>query len=251
MYIDTHCHISKEYYEDIGKVVKEAFDAGVEKIIISGCDKEGIYEALELIKKYDNVYATIGYHPHEVDNVKDSDLKELEELIKNNEKVVGVGEIGLDYYYVEDNKEKQKELFIKQIEIAKKVNLPVVIHSRDALQDTYDVLKEYKHYGVIHCFTGSLETAKLYNDLGYYLGIGGVITFKNTNLRETIKKIDIDKILLETDSPYLAPVPFRGKENAPKYIPIVGKCVAETLNIEEKELKKIIYNNTKQLFKID
>lgn len=250
MYVDTHCHISKIYYDDIDKIINEALDSGVKYLITSGCDKEGIVEALELIKKYDNLYATIGYHPHEVEEVDDKDLSELKKLIKDNKKIVGVGEIGLDYYYTDENKEKQKTLFKKQIEIAKELNLPVVIHSRDAFQDTFDFLKESNHFGVVHCFTGSLETGKLYNSIGYYLGIGGVLTFKNTNLRETVKELELDKILFETDAPYLAPVPNRGKENQPKYIPIISKELSKTLGVPEKELSEKIYNNTLKIFNI-
>lgn len=251
MYIDTHCHISDEYYEDIDKVINESLEKGVKYLIISGCDKEGINEAIKTIERYENVYATIGYHPHEVESVTDDDLENLKKLIKSNKKIIGVGETGLDYYYTSDNKEEQKELFIKQIRIAKELNLPIVVHSRDSFQDTYDILKKEEHYGVIHCFTGSIETGKLYNSIGYYLGIGGVITFKNTNLRDTIKELDINRLLIETDAPYLAPVPHRGKENSPKYIPLIGKEIAKALGKTEKEIREIIYNNTNKIFKID
>ena len=180
MLIDTHLHINND--DNIGNIIKEAYDNNVKYLIISGCDKKGILDALEIAKKYDNVYATIGFHPSEVDVVSDSDLLWLEELLKTNNKVIGMGEIGLDYYYGKDNKDQQLKLFADQLKIAEKLQIPVVIHSRDAFQDTYDLLKGYDLKGVIHCFTGSIEVAKLYVKLGYCLGIGGVITFKNSNL---------------------------------------------------------------------
>lgn len=251
MYIDTHCHVSKEYYQDIDKVINTAKEAGVNYLIISGCDKEGIKEVLELSNKYDNVYATIGYHPDTVDYVTDKDLEVLKELVKNNKKVIGIGEVGLDYHYTKENKEKQKKLFIKQIRIAKELDLPIIVHTRDAFQDTYDILKEEKHYGVIHCFSGSLESGRLYNSIGFYLGIGGVITFKNSYLKENIKGLDLDKLLIETDSPYLAPSPFRGNQNEPKYIPLIGKEIANSLRMTEIEIRDIILNNTKRLFKLN
>ena len=250
MYIDTHCHLSVEDYEDIDVVIKENLEAGVNKIIVSGCEEKTIYEAIELSKKYDCVFITIGYHPDQVDNVTDEMLDKLKELLKLP-KVVGVGEIGLDYYWVKDNKDKQIELFEKQLKIAEELGKSVVIHSRDATLDTINTLKKYKVVGDIHCFSGSVETAKIYISMRYKLGIGGVVTFKNSNLYKVVEEIGIDNILLETDSPYLAPVPFRGKTNSSKYIPYIASKIGEILNISVEEVGKITSKNASQLFDLD
>ena len=181
MFIDTHCHLSKEYYADIFQVLKENKEADVDTIIISGCDKESIKESLEYINDYSFVYATIGYHPSEVLKVSDADLEKLKKDLLNK-KVVGVGEIGLDYHYGKEDRDKQIILFEKQLKIAEDLKKPVVIHSRDATKDTIDCLKKYKVTGIIHCYSGSLETAQEYIKLGYSFGIGGVITFKNSSI---------------------------------------------------------------------
>ena len=248
MYIDTHCHLSIEDYDDIDLVVKENKEAGIDKIIISGCTRDTIVESLELINKYDDVYATIGYHPSEVSITTDADLKLLEEQIKNK-KVVGIGEIGLDYHYGKEDIEEQKILFRKQMDIAKRNNLPVVIHSRDATADTIEILSEYPEVKCdIHCFSGSLETAKIYISKGYMLGIGGVVTFKNSNLYKVIEEIGINNVILETDSPYLTPEPFRGHKNSSKYVPYIGKKVSEILKIAEEEVAKTTSKNACSLF---
>ena len=247
MYIDTHCHLSLEDYEDIDLVVKENRKSGIDKIIISGYSRDTIKEALDLIDKYPDVYATIGYHPSEADITNESDLIVLEEQLQR-EKVVGIGEIGLDYHYGSDNKEKQIELFRKQMEIAEKYNLPVVIHSRDATEDTINILKEYNVIGDMHCFSGSLETAKIYINMGYKLGIGGVVTFKNSNLYKVVESVGLENIILETDSPYLTPEPFRGKQNSSKYIPYIAKRIAEIRNISVEEVAEITTENAYSLF---
>ena len=250
MFTDTHCHLSKEDYDNIDEVIDRAKENNVDRLIICGCDKNGIKEALEIANTHDNIYLEIGFHPSEANIITEEDICWLKELIKSNNKVVAIGEIGLDYHWDKDNKEKQKELFIKQIELSKELNLPVVIHSRDAFQDTYDILKESKVKGDIHCFSGSLENAKRYISLGFLIGIGGVLTFKNTNLRDTIKEIDMCNILLETDSPYLAPVPFRGDKNEPKNVKIVAELISEIKEISLEEVSRITENNIKELFNI-
>ena len=247
MYIDTHCHLSYEDYDDIDKVIKDNLEAGVNKIIISGCTKDSINESLELSSKYDGVYVTIGFHPSEAPITTDEDLSFLEKSLDNN-KVVGIGEIGLDYHYGKEDIELQKDLFIKQLNLAVKYKLPVVIHSRDATLDTINILKEYNLKGDIHCFSGSLETAKEYISMGYYLGIGGVVTFKNSNLPNVIKEIGLSNILLETDSPYLAPDPYRGSKNSSKYIPIIASKLSEILNLEVSDVAKITTSNACDLF---
>lgn len=248
MYIDTHCHLSKEDYEDIDLVIEENRKAFVDKIIISGCTRETIKESIKYANNYPDVYLTIGYHPSEAVKINDADLIYLENSLKNN-KVVGIGEIGLDYHYGKDDILEQQSLFRKQLLIARKYQLPVVIHSRDSTMDTINILKEYPDIkGVIHCFSGSLETAKEFISMGYMLGIGGVLTFKNSNLYKVIKNIGPDNIVIETDSPYLTPEPFRGKKNSSKYIHLVSKKISEILEIDEKLISKKILNNTYCMF---
>lgn len=248
MFIDTHCHLSVEDYDDIDEVINDNRKAGIEKIIISGCTKESIIESLELSKKYDDIFVTIGYHPSEAKIILNSDISALEKHLIDD-KVVGIGEIGLDYHYGKDDIDLQKELFKKQLDLAIKYKLPVVIHSRDATLDTINILKEYPDViGDIHCFSGSVETARQYINLGYYLGIGGVVTFTNSNLSKVVKEIGIDNIVFETDSPYLTPVPFRGKMNSSKYIPYICKKVAETLGEDENMVAKKVLDNTYNLF---
>ena len=244
MFIDTHCHISSDYYDDIDKVILDNEQAGIEKIIISGCEKNEIISSISFINKYKNVYATIGYHPEEADKILDSDIINLEKLVVSNKKIVGIGEIGLDYHYGKENIEAQHKLFRKQLSLAEKLNLPVVIHSRDATNDTINILKEYKVKGIIHCFSGSLETAKIYISMGYKLGIGGVVTFKNSNLVNVINNISLDNIVLETDSPYLAPVPYRGKTNSSKYIPIIAEKISEIKKVSIEEISRITLETT-------
>ena len=248
MYIDTHCHLSLEDYDDIDLVIKENRENSIDKIIISGCTRDTIKETLDLIDKYPDVYATIGYHPSETDITNESDLIVLEEQLQR-EKIVGIGEIGLDYHYGSDNKEKQIELFRKQMELAEKYDLPVVIHSRDATEDTINILKEYPNViGDMHCFSGSVETAHIYIKMGYKLGIGGVVTFKNSNLYKVIESVGIENIVLETDSPYLTPEPFRGKRNSSKYIPYIAEKIANILNISVDEVAGITTKNACTLF---
>ncbi len=248
MFIDTHCHLSVEDYDDIDEVINDNRKAGIEKIIISGCTKESIIESLELSKKYDDIFVTIGYHPSEAKIILNSDISALEKHLIDD-KVVGIGEIGLDYHYGKDDIDLQKELFKKQLDLAIKYKLPVVIHSRDATLDTINILKEYPDViGDIHCFSGSVETARQYINMGYYLGIGGVVTFTNSNLSKVVKEIGIDNIVFETDSPYLTPVPFRGKKNSSKYIPYICKKVAETLGEDEDMVAKKVLDNTYNLF---
>ena len=247
MYIDTHCHLSREDYDDIELVLKENNENGVSKIVISGCDKKGIEESLELAESYDGIYVTLGYHPSEANDVTTDDLYDLEEYLSHS-KVVGLGEIGLDYYYGKDNRDKQIDLFEKQLEIAERLNMNVVIHSRDAVDDTIRCLKKYNVAGVIHCFSGSVEVAKMYVSMGYKLGIGGVVTFKNSNLYKVVEEIGLDNIVLETDSPYLTPVPFRGMKNSSKYIPLIASKIAEILNVSVEKVQENTYRNACRLF---
>lgn len=246
--IDTHTHLSKKDYEDVDQVIDRAVSAGVSTLVISGYDTESIKESLDIASKHNNIYVTVGYHPDEAEVATDEDLKWLKDTVLNSEKIVGIGEIGLDYYYGKDSKEKQIILFEKQLELAEELNLPVVIHSRDAVLDTMNCIKKYKVRGVMHCFSGSLETAKEYINLGFYLGIGGVLTFKNCNLSEVLKKISMDNIVLETDAPYLAPVPYRGKKNESAYIIETAKFLANIKNLSVEEVDEITTKNAIKLF---
>ena len=250
MFIDTHCHLSIKDYDDIDLVIKENIDSGVNKIIVSACEVDDFEEAISLLNKYDSVYLTLGFHPSEVSKISDADLEKLKKLLKLD-RVVGVGEIGLDYHYGKDDYLEQIKLFEKQLKIAKDANLPVVIHSRDAVNDTINTLKKYKVIGVIHCFSGSVETADIYIKMGYKLGIGGVVTFKNSNLYKVVEHVGISNIVLETDAPYLAPVPYRGMQNSSKYIPIIAEKVAEVLDVTLEEVAQQTTLNACNLFDLN
>lgn len=249
MLTDTHCHIYKEYYEDIDKLMLKIKKSGIDRIINNACNYESCLEVLELVKKYEEMYCVLGLHPEE--NLEDIDkvIKLLEKNF-NNSKVIGVGEIGLDYYYTKDTREEQIDVLNRQLEFAELHNLPVVIHSREATGDMLDILKQYNLKGVIHCFNGSVEVAKEYIKLGYKLGINGVVTFKNCKLIDVIKEIGIDSLVYETDSPYLTPVPFRGQKNDPCYTNNVVDFVASNLGIERGKLVKISNRNIKDIFDI-
>lgn len=246
--IDTHCHIYKEYYEDIDSLVNEIKASGVTKVIVNGCDMKSNLEVLELVSKYDIVYGALGFHPTELDNFSIEDLNWLEDHI-NDDKIVAIGEIGLDYHYEDTDKEIQKDVFFKQLEIASKYNKPVIVHSRDAIQDTYDMLSKFKIRGSIHSFSGSVEMANEFIKLGYYIGIGGVCTFKNAkNIINVIKNIQLSYILLETDAPYLTPEPYRGKKNTSAYIPIIAGKVAEIKGETLSKVCQMTTQNANSLF---
>ena len=247
--IDIHCHLENKYYNNIEEIIEKCKKNNIEKIIVSGYDLESSIEAVELSNTYDNVYATIGYLPEVIYENKIDDIKELEKLVKLG-KVVGIGEIGLDYHWYQENKEKQKELFVKQILLAQKYNLPIVIHCREAITDCYEILKEYKPKKcVMHCFSGSLEMAKKFIDLGVYISIGGISTFKNAKkIVEVIKNIPLEYIVLETDSPYLTPEPHRGKINYPYYVSYVADKIANIKGVEKQVVEDITTANSYKLF---
>lgn len=249
MLTDTHCHIYKEYYDDINILMDKIKESRINRIINNACNYVSCLEVLDLVKKYENMYCVLGLHPEE--NLEDIDrvLTLLEKNLDNN-KVIGVGEIGLDYYYSKDTKVEQIKVLNKQLEFAQKHNLPVVIHSREATGDMLDILKQYNLKGIIHCFNGSVEVAKQYIKMGYKLGINGVVTFKNCKLIDVIKEIGVDSLVYETDSPYLAPVPFRGQINDPSYTNYVVDFVSNNLNISRDELVRISNKNIKDVFDI-
>jgi TatD DNase family protein len=241
MYIDTHCHLLKEDFENIDEVVNKLEN---NYAIVSGAEIGNNEEVLELVKKYPNIYGTIGLHPSEASKYTDKDILLIEKNL-SNEKIVGIGEIGLDYHYGKEDANKQKELFIKQLDLARKYKLPVTIHSRDALLDTYQIIKEYKDLKITyHCYSYSLEHAKELLKLNVKFGIGGVLTFKNSKvLKEVVKEIPLSNLMLETDSPYLAPEPIRGTKNIPSNVKIVAEKIAEIKNVPYEMVLKTTFNN--------
>lgn len=247
MLTDSHAHIYEEYYDDIKNVLDEAKNENVGRIITCGCNALENKEVLQVIDEYDNIFGAIGIHPENVMNYTLEDLEYIENNL-NNPKVIAIGEIGLDYHYEKETKEKQIELLNKQLKIAEENNLPVIIHSREATQDTLTVLKKYHCSGIIHSFSGSYETALEYIKMGYLLGINGVITFKNSNVKEVIKKLPLESLVLETDSPYLTPEPYRGKKNSPKNVAITAKFVADLFEISVDTLTKITNDNLNKVF---
>ena len=246
--IDTHAHIIKQYYNDIESLVEELKEKNVLNVINCATSIEDAKEIIELSKKTNNyLLPALGIHPEIVNDF--NKLDELESLIKNN-KIVAIGEIGLDYYWNKENKELQKECLIKHLDLAEKYNLPILVHTRESIQDTYDILKTRKLRGIIHCYSGSYEMAKEFIKLGYKLGIGGVLTFKNSKLYEVIEKIELKDIVLETDSPYLTPEPHRGKQNNPYNIYYVAKRIAEIKKIELEEVLRQTTSNAREIFDI-
>ena len=246
--IDTHCHIYHEYYDDIDVLLKNIKAAGVDKIIVNGCDMKSNLEVLELVKKNEMVYGAIGFHPTE----KHDDIAECIDFLQqhvNDSKIVAIGEIGLDYHYPDYDKKSQIELFKRQLDVAVQNNKPIIVHSRDAIQETFDILSMYRLKGSIHAYSGSIEMANMFTSLGYYIGVGGVCTYTNAkNIVKVIENIDLAYILLETDSPYLPPVPFRGKKNTPEYIPIIAKRISEIKEIDVEEVKEVTTANASRLF---
>lgn len=247
MFVDTHCHLYRSYYENLDDIIEQIKQSEIHRVINNGCDKNTNIEVIELINKYDLMYGAIGIHPESANEYTQDDLDFVEENIKNN-KIVAIGEIGLDYYWVKDNKDKQKELFEYQLKLAEKYNIPVIVHSREATQDTIDILKKYNVKGIIHSFSGSYEVAQIYIKMGFLLGINGVVTFKNCNLKDVIERIDVSNIVLETDSPYLTPVPNRGKRNDPTKVMDIAKFIADIKGISLIELSEVINGNLDKLF---
>ena len=247
--IDTHTHIyDKQFESDFDDVMKRIEDE-LEGIVSIGFDLESSLKSIELANRYSFVNAVIGVHPVDIKKYNDKVEKELERLALTEKKVVAIGEIGLDYHWMEDPKDVQIAGFRKQMELAERVKKPVVIHTREALQDTLDVLKDYKNVGgILHCYPGSLEAAKPFLDR-YYLGIGGTLTFKNNKkTKELVKELPLEKIVLETDCPYLTPVPFRGKRNEPIYTKYVAEEVARIKEISVEEVIKVTTGNAKKIY---
>jgi len=255
MLIDTHTHLNDEKFnEDRQAVIQRAKDSGVEYLINIGYNRETILSTLDLINEYDYIYGVIGWHPNDASEMTDADLSWLEEL-SSHPKIVGIGEIGLDYYWDDVPKDVQKEAFRKQIQLAKRVNLPIVIHDRDAHQDVCDILHEEdvkQVGGIMHSFSGSIEMAQQCMEMGFYISFSGPVTFKNAKKpKEVAVEVPIDRILVETDSPYLTPEPYRGKRNESSYVKYVAEKIAELRGIDVEEIARITTENAKRVFRLE
>jgi len=260
MLVDTHCHLEyDELYTNIDNVLFSAKQNKIEKFISVGCDKEKWNKNLEIINSNENIYGALGLHPHYAISWNEKLKKSLEEKLNSTKKIKALGEIGLDYYYLDEDKDlvvqkqTQKKAFIEQLELGIKLNLPIIVHTRDAQDDTCEILENYKNKKiVIHCFSGTKDFAKKMLDLGFYLSFTGVITFKKADeIREVLRETPKDKIMIETDCPYLAPVPKRGKPNTPAYLKyIFDKCV-ELLDVDSSKLENIFEENTERFFFAD
>lgn len=251
MYIDSHCHILSSEYDDVNEIVEDAVKNGIEKMINNGYDIKSSLEVIELSKKYNNLYAAIGISPDNVDQYNEKTINFFQNLINKN-KIVAIGEIGLDYYWTTETKEKQKIVFSEMLKLAEKNKLPVIVHSRNAFEDTYNILKKYNVTGIIHCFQGSVETAKLYTKLGFLLGVGGVVTFKNARkLKEVITSLPLSSFSSETDSPYLTPEPYRGSKNKPSYVIKVVEEIARLKGISTDVVIDTIDSSVKSKFDLD
>jgi TatD DNase family protein len=245
MFIDTHCHLTYEFGEDTDSVIKHANDTGVGALICATADPNDVRDAIQIAETHDNIFVTTGIHPEYTD-ANPHDV--LTDEILNHPLVIGVGEIGLDYHDGMQSRAQQIELFEKQLEIALKHNLPVAIHTRDAEQDTAKILTD-KYNGVMHCFTSSWDLARIMLDRGFYFSASGILTFKNAeSVRETFSKIPIDRIVIETDAPYCAPVPHRGKKCEPFMVVETARVLAQIKNLQLDELESILFENTKRLY---
>lgn len=248
--IDTHTHIDCLKKITAEESVKNANDNGVEKIIVPASTPDDVVKLPEFVKQFENVYAMLGVHPEEAEKWNDSVIDLIKENLKQ-EKVLGVGEIGLDYYWDKQHKDLQKDIFIKQVKLANEFGVPIAVHDRDAHKDCFDILKEYNKNStvIMHCFSGSIEFAKECIKEGWYIALGGVVTFKSAiKTKEVAKNIPLDKLLLETDAPYLTPEPHRGRENQPAYVKYVAQEIANLREISFEEVAEQTTENAKKIF---
>ena len=250
--IDSHCHLDHEpLFSDLPNVLKRSKDIGIEKLLTISTSFESFSRVKELVNKDEMIYGTIGIHPHE-SSTNIITANEIIDNLKNNKKIIGIGETGLDFYYNNSEKDKQIASFIEHIKASIKTNIPLIVHSRNAENETLEILNEYKDENIkilMHCFTGSKEFAEKLLSLNSYFSASGIITFKNSvDLQETFKSIPTENILIETDSPFLAPVPNRGKKNEPSFIDFTAAKLAEIKNISKKELIELTTNNFNKLF---
>lgn len=250
--IDTHSHVDMIEGGCVEEVIKNAKEAGVQKIIVPCAYPKDVDKIFTLVNKYDELYGLLGVHPSEVKDWDDSLIDKIKEYAKS-EKVVGIGEIGLDYYWDKSFNDLQKEIFIKQIKLANELNLPICVHDREAHKDSFDILKEYNKGSkvVMHCFSGSVEFARECIKEGWYLALGGVVTFKNAvKMKEVAVEIPLDRLLLETDAPYLTPVPYRGKENQPAYVKFAAEEIAKLRGISFEEVAAVTSHNAESVYSI-
>lgn len=248
--IDTHAHL--DMYEDWDVIIKNAKENGIKKIIIPAVETEYFQKILDIANSYEDVYCMMGIFPTEAKNWHDGILDDIREFAKNK-KVVSIGEIGLDYYWDKSFVDKQKDIFIKQVKLANELGLPIEIHDREAHKDVFDILVEYNKTSdvVFHCFSGSVEFARECLKQGWYLALGGVVTFKNAvKTKEVAKDVPLDRLMLETDSPYLTPVPFRGKENQPAYVRYVAEEIAKLREVDVEEIIEATTKNAEKVFGI-
>lgn len=254
MLFDTHAHLNAvQYEEDLQTVIQRARDEGVSHIVVVGFDRDTIHRAMELTETYDFIYAAVGWHPVDAIDMTDHDLDWIKELA-SHPKVVAIGEMGLDYYWDKSPKDVQKEVFRKQIALAKEVKLPIIIHNREATADIVEILKEENAQevgGIMHCFSGSLEVAKQCMEMDFYISFGGPVTFKNAKKpKEVAREIPLDRLLIETDCPYLTPHPYRGKRNEPSYVKFVAEQLAEIKGISFEEVSRVTTENALKIFGI-
>ena len=250
MYFDSHAHYDDDRFDDDRDELLSSFPyEGIDNVINSTSNVASSKASIALSEKYPYFYASVGVHPHEVENMTENDLEELETLSKHP-KVVAIGEIGLDFYYDLSPRDKQRYWFKRQLNLAEQLDMPIIVHSRDAAQECFDIIKSSKvRKGVIHCYSGSAQMAKDYIEMGFYLGIGGSLTFKNNKKTvEVVQQIPIDKILIETDAPYLAPVPYRGRRNDSRLLKYVVEMIGKIKNMDENDVCKITKNNAHSLF---
>ncbi|MCM0627096.1 TatD family hydrolase [Lysinibacillus sp. OL1_EC] len=255
MFIDTHVHLNADQYEeDLQEVIDRALEAKVERMVVIGFDRKTIERTMQLIEQYDFVYGVIGWHPVDAIDCTPQDLEWIEQLA-SHPKIVGIGETGLDYYWDKSPKDVQQELFRKQIQLAQKINLPIVIHNRDATGDVVQILREENAAsvgGVMHCFSGSVETARECIAMNFMISLGGPVTFKNARLpKEVATEIALEHLMIETDAPYLAPHPHRGKRNEPAFVPLVAEEIARLKGLTIEEIAQATTANAKNFFGID
>lgn len=254
-FFDSHAHYNDERFEENrDELIKEIYSEGITKIVNAGYSLESSKKAIEIADNYDFMYTTAGISPNDIDDFKEEYLKEIEELAKKK-KVVAIGEIGLDYHWNTENKDLQKYVFISQIKIANELKLPIVIHTREAIYDTLDILKNQikcEKNGVFHCCPLNVDLVREGLKLGFYISFAGPITFKNSkNADEIIKMVPLDRILIETDSPYLSPEPLRGKRNDSRNVKYMAQKIADVKGISLEEVARATYNNAKKIFEID
>ena len=251
MYFDTHCHLnSEQLYENRDEFIKHALDNQVEMMVVVGYDLESSKKAVEIAKEYDFIYAAVGIGPNDCLNTTTQDLQIIDEYL-NEPKVVALGQIGLDYYWDDVPSDKQKEIFQLQVDLAKKHQKPIIIHCRDAYEDTYEVLKKNGHSGIMHCYSGSVEMAKRFIDLGFYISLAGPVTFKNARVpKDVAEKIGLEHLLIETDCPYLTPHPYRGSLNEPANVVYIAQEIAKLKNMEIESVASQTTFNAKKIFGI-